>query len=138
MLFAYRVLKKATVKSFICSHMKTPEHGLSRASGRSSCVAGSTFLFQLVKFCLSLRLRLHWIGYFQIHLGSDPLWHESTVYTGPVLNWNGTVPHRITFISGSIWYQIADPIRTGFIKSRVNTRLMRTSFVPVPNGSGPV
>ena len=25
-----------------------------------------------------------------------------SVYTGPVLNWNGTVPHRITFVSGPI------------------------------------
>ena len=61
-----------------------------------------------------------------------------SVYTGPVLNWNGTVKHRmITFIGGPIWYKIADPIRTGSIGSRVNTRLIRTNFVPVPNGSGP-
>ena len=25
-----------------------------------------------------------------------------SVYTGPVLNWNDTVPHRISFISGPI------------------------------------
>ena len=61
-----------------------------------------------------------------------------SVYTGPVINWNGTVPHRITFISGSIWYQIADPILTGSTRSRVNTRFIRTTFVPVPNGSGSV
>ena len=50
-----------------------------------------------------------------------------SVYTGQVLNWKGKVPHRITFISGSIWYQIADPIRTGSTRSRVNTRLIRTN-----------
>ena len=61
-----------------------------------------------------------------------------SAYTEPVLNWNGTVPHRITFISGPIWYKIADPIRTGSTRSCVNTRLIRTNFVPVPNGSGPV
>ena len=75
---------------------------------------------------------------------SDPFGIGSTllrihfVYTGPVLNWNGTVPHRITFISGPIWYQIADPIRTGSTRSRVTTRLIRTNFVPAPNGFGPV
>ena len=27
------------------------------------------------------------------------VWYRiHSVYTGPVLNWNGTVPHRITFI----------------------------------------
>ena len=31
----------------------------------------------------------------------------------------------------------SDPIRTGSTRSRVNTRLIRTNFVPVPNGSGP-
>ena len=67
---------------------------------------------------------------------SDPFGIRSTmvrilcVYTGPDLNWNGKVPHRITFVSGPIWYQIADPIRTRSTRSRVNTR--------VPNGSGPV
>ena len=61
-----------------------------------------------------------------------------SVYTGPILNWNGTVPHRITFVSGLIWYQIADSIPTGSTRSRVNTRLIRTNFVPVPNGSDPV
>ena len=61
-----------------------------------------------------------------------------SVYTGPVLNWNGTVPHMIAFISGSIWYQVADKICTGSTRSRVNTRLIRTDFVLVPNGSGPV
>ena len=74
---------------------------------------------------------------------SDPFGIGSTLvqihsdYTGPVLNWNGTVPHRITFINGPIWYQVADPIRTGSTRSRVNTRLIRTNFVPVPNESGP-
>ena len=61
-----------------------------------------------------------------------------TVYTRPVPNWKGTAPRRIIFISGLIWYQIADPIGTGSTKSRVNTRLIRTNFVPVPNGFGPV
>ena len=57
-------------------------------------------------------------------------------YTGPVLDINGKVPHRITLISGPIYYQIADPIRTGSIRSGVNTRLIRSNFVLVPNGSG--
>ena len=54
------------------------------------------------------------------------------VYTGPVRNWNCVVPYGITFISGPIWHQIADPIRTGSARSRVNSRLIRTNFVPVP------
>ena len=61
-----------------------------------------------------------------------------SVYTAPVRNWNGTIPYGITLISGPIWYQTADPIRTGSTRSRVNARLIRTNFVPVPNGSGPV
>ena len=61
-----------------------------------------------------------------------------SVYTGRIPNWNSMVPHRITFISGLIWYQIADPIRTGSTRFRVNTRLICTNFIPVPNGSGPV
>ena len=60
-----------------------------------------------------------------------------SVYTGPVLNWNGMVPHRITFISGPIWYQIANPIRTGSTRSRVNTSLIRTNFVSDPNAPVP-
>ena len=75
---------------------------------------------------------------------SDPFGIGSTmlqihsVYTGPVRNWNGTVPCGITFISGSIWYQIADPIRTGSTRSSVNTRLICNNFLPVPNGCVPV
>ena len=49
---------------------------------------------------VNLRLRLHGIGYVQISLGSNPFWYS--VYMRPVLNWNGTVPHRITFISRPI------------------------------------
>ena len=33
-----------------------------------------------------------------------------SVYTGPVRYWNGIVPYGITFTSGPIWYQIANPI----------------------------
>ena len=61
-----------------------------------------------------------------------------SVYTGAVLNWDGMLPHRITFISGPIWYQIAGPIGTESTRSRVTTRLICTNFAPVPNGSGPV
>ena len=61
-----------------------------------------------------------------------------SVYMGPVRNWNGTAPYGITFKSGPILYQTADPIRTGSTRSRVNTRLIRTNFVPVPDGSGPL
>ena len=87
----------------------------------------------------TLRLRLHGIGYVQIRLGSNPLHGRDLLCLhGPVRNWNGTIPYGITFISGSIWYQIADPIRTGSTRSRVNTRLIRTNFVPVSNGSGPM
>ena len=50
-----------------------------------------------------------------------------SVYTGPVRNWNGTVPYGITFKRGLISYHIEDPIHT---VSRVNTRLIRTNFVP--------
>ena len=57
-------------------------------------------------------------------------------YTGPVLNRNGMVPDGITFISASIWYQIADPIRTGSTRSRVNTRLIHTKSLQVPKRSG--
>ena len=73
---------------------------------------------------------------------SDPFGIESLmvrihrVYTGPVRNWNGTVSYPedgITFISGPIL--VPD---SGSTKSRVNTRLICTNFVPVPNGSGPV
>ena len=69
---------------------------------------------------------------------SDPFGIGSTllriqsVHTGPVLNWNGTVQHKNTFISGLICYQIADPILTGSTRFRVNTRLIRANFVPVP------
>ena len=36
----------------------------------------------------------------------------NSVYTGPVRNWNGTVPYGgITFLSGLIWYQLVNPIR---------------------------
>ena len=80
----------------------------------------------LTVFFFSQRKYLGRIGYVQIRLGSDPLWYGSTVCTRPVLNRNGMVPHRITFISGPIWYQIADPIRTGSTRSRVNTRPIRT------------
>ena len=66
-------------------------------------------------------------------IGSTIVWIDS-VYTGPVRY--GTVPYEITFISGRIWYQIADPIHTRPTRSRVNTTLIRTNFVPVLNGSG--
>ena len=46
-------------------------------------------------YFVTQRLGLHGIRYVQIRLGSDPLF-----YTGLVRNWNGTVPYRITFISG--------------------------------------
>ena len=59
-----------------------------------------------------------------------------SVYMEPVRNWNGTVRYGITFISGPVWYQMADPIRTRSAMSRVNTRLIRTNFMPVPNRSG--
>ena len=42
-----------------------------------------------------------------------------SVYNGSVRNWIGTVPYGITFISESIWYQIADPIHNLSTRSRV-------------------
>ena len=63
---------------------------------------------------------------------STKVWVHS-VYTGPVQNWNSTVSFGITFISGPIWYQIADPIRTRSTRCLVNTRLICTNFVPVRN-----
>ena len=81
-------------------------------------------------------------NYGYVYTGSDmfrSVWDQiHSVYMEPVLNWNGMVPYRITFISGPIWYQIADPIGTGSTRFRVNARLIRTNFVPVPNGSGPM
>ena len=66
-------------------------------------------------------------------IGSTKVRNHS-VYTGPVQNLNGTVPYRIAFIIGIIWYHIADPIH----RSGVHTRLINTNFVPVRNRSGPV
>ena len=76
-------------------------------------------------------------GYVKIRLGSDPLWYGSTLLT-PDRFETGTVRYGITFISGPIWYQIADPIRTRFTRFRANARLIRSNFVPVSNRSGPV
>ena len=52
------------------------------------------------------------------------IWIRS-VYTGPVPNWNGTVPYGITFVSGPTCNQIADLIPTESTRSRVNTKLIR-------------
>ena len=60
-----------------------------------------------------------------------------SAYTGPVRNWNGKVPQWIPFLSEPIWYQMADPIRIGSTRSLVNTRLIRTNFLPTPNGPVP-
>ena len=59
-----------------------------------------------------------------------------SVYMRPVRNWNGTV-HIGSRKWTHKWLQIADSIRTGSTRSCVNTRLIRTNFIPVPNGSGP-
>ena len=57
-----------------------------------------------------LRLRLHGIGYVKIRLESDPLWYVSTLFTWDRFeNRTGTVHNGITFISGPIWYKMADP-----------------------------
>ena len=85
-----------------------------------------------------LRLRLHSIGYVQIRLESDPLWYGPLCLHGTGSNWNGIVLYGITFVSGPIWYQIADPLCTGSTRSRVSTTLVRANFAPVPNGSSPV
>ena len=72
----------------------------------------------------------------RILFGTDPLCSH---WTGSKLERYGSILYGITFISGPIWYQIADPIRTGSTRSSGNTRLIPTHiFVPVPKGSGPV
>ena len=64
--------------------------------------------------------------------------YGSTLFTGDRFETRMVRFHMaFTFISGPILYQIADPFRTGSTRSRVNTRLIRTSFVqfemdPVP------
>ena len=70
---------------------------------------------------------------------SDPFGIGSTlvrihsVYTGLVRNPNGTVPHKITLHK---WTHLVPD--SGSDLPRAKTRLIRTSFVPVPNGSGNV
>ena len=99
---------------------------------------GSTiFNLGMKIFQVWFRLRLHGIGYVQIPLESDPLWYGSTLFTRDRFE-TGTVRFGIALISGPIWCQIADTIRTGSTRSRVNTRLIRTNFVLIQNGSGPV
>ena len=51
-----------------------------------------------------------------------------SVYTGPVRDWNGMVPYRITFVGEPIWYQIADPVCTGSTRSCVNARGLSVSI----------
>ena len=80
----------------------------------------------------ALRLRLQGSDMFR------SVWDRiHSVYRGPVRTWNGTVPYGITFISGPIWYKIADAIHTGSTRSRVNTRLIHTNFVPVQTDAVP-
>ena len=56
-----------------------------------------------------------------------------SVYTGLVLNWKCTVPHGITFISGPIWYQIANPIPRGGDLKNLN-REARFTFLGLKFG----
>ena len=77
------------------------------------------------------------IGSDGFGIGSTMVWIHS-VYMEPVRNWNGMAPYGITFISGPIWYQMADPIHNESTWSGVNTRLIRTNFVPVLKASGAV
>ena len=67
-------------------------------------------------------------------IGSTMVWIHS-IYTGLVGNKNSMILYCITFISRPIWYQIADLIHTGSTRSQVNTRLVCTNFIPVPNRS---
>ena len=67
-------------------------------------------------------------------IGSTIVWTYS-VYMGLVGNKNGMVSYWITFISGLIWYQMADSIHTGSTSSHVETRLICTNFITVPNRS---
>ena len=65
-------------------------------------------------------------------IGSTMVWIHS-VYTGLVGNKNNMILYCITFISGPIWYRIADVIHTGSTRSHVNTRLVCTNFIPFQN-----
>ena len=67
-------------------------------------------------------------------IASTMVWIHS-VYTGLVGNKDSMIPYCITFISGPIWYQIADLIYTGSTRSHVNTRLVCTNFIPVSKRS---
>ena len=125
----------------------------SRMSMCKSSVAvvgrGISSNFSFVIFCFSqpirianLRVTVPSIRCVKPTFSRDPLCSDlfgigstvvriHSVYTGPV-------PYGITFKSIPIWYQIADAIRTGSTGSRLNTGLIRTYFVPVPNGLGPM
>ena len=67
-------------------------------------------------------------------IASTMVWIHS-VYTGLVGKKNSMIPYCITFISGPIWYQIADLIYTGSTRSHVNKRLVCTNFIPVSKRS---
>ena len=77
---------------------------------------------------------LDWIYSDLLGIRSTMVWIDS-VYTGLVGNKNSMILYCITFISGPIWYQIADLIHIGSTRPHVNTRLVCTNFKPVPNRS---
>ena len=75
------------------------------------------------------------IAFCYVYTGSNTigsvLYRIHSVYTEPVRNWNGTVPYGITFISGPIWYQIADPIRQAPCKHKAYPYQFRTGSKPI-------
>ena len=54
-------------------------------------------------------------------IGSTMVWIHS-IYTGLVGNKNSMILYCITFVSGPIWYQIADLIHTGSTRSHIKTQ----------------
>ena len=81
---------------------------LEKSSRRNTTVS----IFTLDRICSDL-----------LGIGSTMVWIHS-IYTGLVGKKNSMILYCITFISGPIWYQIADSIHTGSTRSHVNTRLV--------------
>ena len=120
-----RLQRKSNVRRFFLGHPVRLGHGWPKSSNLIGYILWSKATFTRDRICSD-------------HFGIGPTMVQiHSVYTGPVQNCNATVPYGI-ITSGPIWYQVADPIRTGSTRSHVNTRLIRTNFVSVPNGSGPL
>ena len=92
---------------------------LEKSSRRNTTVSMFT-LDRIYSDLLGIRSTMVWIH---------------TVYTGLVGNKNSMILYCITFIRGPIWHQIVDLIHTGSTRSHINTMLVCTNFIPVPNRS---